>query len=98
MGGTDTGMLEGKVLMVEREKEVEAGEGREGGGRMEGRESKALRKCRDPTPGLLSCLVTIQCLAPIQLLGNFKIAVLTSHHTMRKCRWKTSPCRVLNSW
>ena len=42
MGGTDTGMLEGKLLQVETEKEVEAGEGREGGGRMEGRESKAL--------------------------------------------------------
>lgn len=63
---------------VEREKEVEAGEGREGGkdGRKE--RAKPYRNAETlPWAPVLSSYYSV--LAPIQLLGNFKIAVLTSH-------------------
>ena len=66
-------------------------------GRKEER-GKLYQTAETTTLRVLPYLVTIQCLAPIQLLGKFKIAVLTSHHKMRKYRWKNSPCGVLNSW
>lgn len=50
MGGTDTEMLEGKSLKVEREKEVEAGEGgKEGEGWKEER-AKPYRNAERPYP------------------------------------------------
>lgn len=50
MGGTDTGMLEGKMLKVEREKEVEAGEGREGGGKDGRKREQSLTEMQRPYP------------------------------------------------